>query len=90
MEARKLAVPDYGIYAKGRVAALAPQEMTVEEEAQGLARRIRTSTGGERLHNVGLISSEIKTLERNIANGYGGWDFRMAVLRRTLELVGGI
>jgi hypothetical protein len=81
---------DYGIYAKGTTPALAPQKMTVEEEARGLARKIKASHGGERLHNVGLVSSEIKTLERNQANGYGGWEFRLAVLKRTLQLVGGI
>jgi hypothetical protein len=64
--------------------------LTVESEAQGLARKIKESTGGERQYNLSIIASEIATIERNIENGYAGWEFRLAVLRRTLELAGGM
>jgi len=78
--------------AMGRKAQTPAREgirITVEDEAQGLARRIRTTSGGERLFNIGQIEAEIKILERNVENGYGaGWGFRLAVLRRVVELVG--
>jgi hypothetical protein len=36
------------IYAKGTTPALDPVELSVEEEAQGFARRLKTLQGGER------------------------------------------
>lgn len=79
---------DATIYAKGAVGAANPVEMTVEEEAQGLARRIKPLSGGERMYHVGKLEAELRTLSKNQARGYTGWEFRIAVLRRTLELVG--
>jgi hypothetical protein len=49
--------------------------------------RFQRSNLGERQHNLGQIEAEAKILERNQANGYGGWDFRVAVLRRAVELI---
>jgi hypothetical protein len=81
---------DYGTYAKATTPAREAFVLTVESEAQGLARRINASSGGEKQFNVGKVTAEIRVLENNIANGYtSGWDFRLAVLRRTLQLVGG-
>lgn len=62
--------------------------VTVEDEAQALAQRIRGTSGGERPYNLGVLNSELLTLERNMANGYTGWGFRIAVLKRTLEFFG--
>jgi hypothetical protein len=46
---------DASVYAKGTVPALEPVELSVEEEAQGLARRIRKTEGGEREYIVGVL-----------------------------------
>lgn len=62
----------YEAYAKGRTPAAEPVELTVEEESQGLARRINATHGGEKHFNVGKVVAEIRTLERNIENGYPG------------------
>jgi hypothetical protein len=75
-------------YAKSTVPAADPVVLTVEEEAQGLARRIRKSEGGERQHNMAVLNNELRTLERNTANGYSGWGFRIQVIKRALELLG--
>jgi hypothetical protein len=79
---------DQAVYAKATRPAMQQPPLTVENEAQGLARRVRASSGGERQHNLATLNSELQTLLRNQANGYGGWEFRIAVLRRALELVG--
>lgn len=79
---------DHSVYAKGTTPAFAPVEMTVEDEARGIARRVNESKGGEREYNIGILANEIRILERNIANGYSGWGFRLSVLRRALELLG--
>jgi hypothetical protein len=76
---------------KGHTPAVAdPVVLTVEEEAQGLARRIRRSDGGEYQHNLGAIMSELRILQRNVAKGYADTSnlFRIAVLEKTLELLG--
>lgn len=78
---------DHATYAKATTPARDAFTLTVEDEAQGMARRIRESKGGQREYNLGIIASEIKTLERNQVNGYGGWEFRLAVLRRVQQLV---
>ena len=61
--------------------------ITVEDEAAGIAARVRRSQGGERLYNVSVLQSELDTLRRNQANGYGGWEFRISVLARALALI---
>jgi hypothetical protein len=75
------------IYAKGTTPALDPVELSVEEEAQGFARRLKTLQGGERQFNVSKVHAELRILLKNQERGYSGWEFRIAVLRRTLELV---
>jgi hypothetical protein len=81
---------DQARYAKATTPVAEPPPLTVEEEAQGLARRIRASNGGERQHNLAVLNSELRTLNRNIENGYPDpmWQFRINVIRRTFELVG--
>lgn len=81
---------DHAVYAKATRPAVEPPTLTVEEEAAGLARRIRASNGGERQHNLAVLNSEIRTLERNISLGYADDynRFRIAVLKRTLNLLG--
>jgi hypothetical protein len=81
-----------GTYAKARTPAIDPSvhSVSVEDEAAGLARRIRASNGGERQHNLAALNAELRTLNRNIENGYPDpmWQFRINVIRRALELVG--
>jgi hypothetical protein len=79
---------DASIYAKGTTPAFGPIELSVEEEAQGLARRIRKSEGGEREYNVGVLLAELRVISRNKSNGYSGWEFRESVVKRTLALLG--
>jgi hypothetical protein len=79
---------DRDIYARGTVPARDAHTIYVEDEAQGLARRIRATSGGEREFNIGRLASELRTLRHNQANGYSGWEFRIKVLQRTLELLG--
>jgi len=80
---------DESVYAKGQTPAITdPVMLTVEEEAQGLYRRILKSDGGERQHNVAALQSEMQILRRNQSKGYSGWEFRIQVLKRTLELLG--
>jgi hypothetical protein len=86
---RSMSDIDYATYAKATTPAMEPVDLTVEQEALGLARQIKATHGGERQYNVGKVAAEIQTLERNQANGYSGWEFRLAVLRRTVALVGG-
>ena len=81
---------NHAVYAKARTPAIDPSvhNVSIEDEAQGLARRIRSSNGGERQYNLSVLNSELRTLERNVANGYTGWGFRIAVIKRALELIG--
>jgi hypothetical protein len=81
---------DHAVYAKATRPAMNPGEhsVSIEEEAAALARRIRASNGGERQYNLGVLNSELRTLLRNQEAGYSGWESRIAVIRRTLELVG--
>jgi hypothetical protein len=76
------------IYAKGQVPAIEHVQMTIEEEAQGLAAKIRKTEGGQRDHSIGVLQGELRILARNKANGYSGWEFRESVLLRALELLG--
>jgi hypothetical protein len=82
--------PNYERYARAQTPAMDPSQhtVTVEDEAQALARRIRKNEGGQRQHDLGVLNAELRTLERNTANGYTGWGFRIQVIKRTLELVG--
>lgn len=79
-------------YAKARTPAIDPSvhSVSVEDEAQALARKIRATNGGHREHNLAALNGELRTLERNIANGYPDpiWGFRIEVIKRALELVG--
>jgi hypothetical protein len=71
---------DHPVYAKATTPAREGQTLYVEDEAQGLARRVRKSEGGERLHNLSQLHAELRTLQNNQNNGYMGWEFRIAVL----------
>jgi transposase len=73
-------------YSKARTPAIDPSvhSVSVEDEAQGLARRIRASQGGHREHNLATLNAELRTLNRNIENGYPDpmWQFRINVIKR--------
>jgi hypothetical protein len=80
---------DASVYAKStRPAIDSGVTLTVEDEARGLYRRILKSEGGERQNNIGALHSELRILRRNQSQGYRGWEFRVSVLERTLELLG--
>jgi hypothetical protein len=79
---------DHAVYAKGAVGAHDPHELSIDEEAWGIARRIRPLSGGEHMFHVAKLEAELRTISRNEKNGYSGWEFRRAVLQRALALLG--
>jgi hypothetical protein len=52
---------NYATYAKATTPAREAQTIYVEDEAQGLARRIRKSEGGERQYNLSQLQAELST-----------------------------
>lgn len=82
---------NHAIYARATTPAIDPSvhDLTVEEEAQARARRIREIPSlGERQYNVSRLQSDIQQCRRNIEAGYPDAAPRLALLTRTLELVG--
>ena len=75
---------------KAHAPALDPAPLQVEEEATGRANGIRKTSTGEQQYHVAKLQGELQVLLRNVENGYadGYTGFRIAVVKRTLELLG--
>jgi hypothetical protein len=77
---------DASVYAKGQAAAIEQEATDIEEEIQARARRIRRLAAGDRLHAQMQLAARIKTMERNISQGYREWIPALEADKRVLEL----
>lgn len=72
-------------YTKSTTPAIEPEPIDLEDEAAIRAHKIRALPIGERLYVQGQIAARIKTMEKNIAQGYD-WSRELEVKRKVLEL----
>lgn len=71
-------------YVKGNVPAITQEPTDIEDEIQSRVRKLRRLSPGDRLHAQSAIAARIKTMERNIANGYREYIDALAVEKRVL------
>jgi hypothetical protein len=77
---------DHAVYAKGATPAVEQDPVSIDDEIQARARRIRRLSTGERLHAQAALQSRINTMEKNIERGYREWIPALEADRKVLEL----
>jgi hypothetical protein len=77
---------NHEIYARGSTPAIEQEPTDLETEIELRARRIRRLYPGDRLHAQAALQSRIRTMEKNIAQGYREYIDAVEVEKRVLEL----